>query len=284
MTVEKVSPAHPDKIADRIAGALVDECYRRQDNPKCAFEVLVGHNDCVIMGESSVELDDSIYSKIIDRIVGIYMNLHINVTDQNILLKNNQNGKIRCGDNGVFEAIPETYEYRDATDLAKALYDYNSYDGKLIYDEAQSKATICWSNTRDEEIRAIVLKTIRIAGERLKINPLGSWTGGIDVDTGATNRKLGSDQPLTQPNGLHGKDLSKSDVSVTIVANILANNYKQNISCDVSIGDENVTFVVEKDGESQIKIKRTYEEVVAMAKEYIDNLGGFEKFAEWGIV
>ena len=26
-----------------------------------------------------------------------------------------------------------------------------------------------------------------------KINPLGDWTGGINVDTGATNRKLGSD-------------------------------------------------------------------------------------------
>ena len=31
---EKVSPMHPDKIADRIAGALVDYCYKEQENPK----------------------------------------------------------------------------------------------------------------------------------------------------------------------------------------------------------------------------------------------------------
>ena len=39
---EKVSPSHPDKIADRIAGALVDYCYTKENNPKCAFEVSKG--------------------------------------------------------------------------------------------------------------------------------------------------------------------------------------------------------------------------------------------------
>ena len=43
---EKVSPMHPDKIADRIAGALVDYCYSQEENPKCAFEVLIGHKHC----------------------------------------------------------------------------------------------------------------------------------------------------------------------------------------------------------------------------------------------
>ena len=32
--VEKVNPAHPDKVADRIAGALVDLAYEKNDNPK----------------------------------------------------------------------------------------------------------------------------------------------------------------------------------------------------------------------------------------------------------
>ena len=40
---EKVNPAHPDKIADRIAGALVDLAYKNQDNPQVAVEVLIGH-------------------------------------------------------------------------------------------------------------------------------------------------------------------------------------------------------------------------------------------------
>ena len=47
-----------------------------------------------------------------------------------------------------------------------------------------------------------------------EINPLGDWTGGTDVDTGATNRKLGSDMAdSVTGGGLHGKDLSKADVS-----------------------------------------------------------------------
>ena len=31
---EKVNPAHPDKIADRIAGALVDLAYKAEENPR----------------------------------------------------------------------------------------------------------------------------------------------------------------------------------------------------------------------------------------------------------
>ena len=43
---EKVNPAHPDKIADRIAGALVDLAYTQEKNPKIAVEVLIGHGIC----------------------------------------------------------------------------------------------------------------------------------------------------------------------------------------------------------------------------------------------
>ena len=40
---EKVNPSHPDKIADRIAGAIVDLAYSKDENPKIAVEVLLGH-------------------------------------------------------------------------------------------------------------------------------------------------------------------------------------------------------------------------------------------------
>ena len=53
---EKVSPRHPDKIADRIAGALVDCCYTKEEKPRCAFEVLIGHGSCFITGETSVHI------------------------------------------------------------------------------------------------------------------------------------------------------------------------------------------------------------------------------------
>ena len=42
-----------------------------------------------------------------------------------------------------------------------------------------------------------------------------------------------------------------------------------NLSC--AIGDETI------DG-------RPYEEIVHIARNYIDIIGGFEKFAEWGLI
>ena len=38
---EKVNPSHPDKVADRIAGAIVDLAYTKNKNPKVAVEVLL---------------------------------------------------------------------------------------------------------------------------------------------------------------------------------------------------------------------------------------------------
>lgn len=49
---EKVNPSHPDKIADRIAGAIVDLAYKTKSNPHIAVEVLVGHGEVTIIAES----------------------------------------------------------------------------------------------------------------------------------------------------------------------------------------------------------------------------------------
>ena len=46
---EKVNPSHPDKVADRIAGALVDYCYQQQREPRVAVEVLIGHGETTII-------------------------------------------------------------------------------------------------------------------------------------------------------------------------------------------------------------------------------------------
>ena len=52
--IEKVNPAHPDKVADRIAGAIVDLAYQKQAEPKIAVEVLIGHGVCHVIIESSL--------------------------------------------------------------------------------------------------------------------------------------------------------------------------------------------------------------------------------------
>ena len=105
-----------------------------------------------------------------------------------------------------------------------------------------------------------------------EINPLGDWTGGTDVDSGATNRKLGSDmgQSVTG-GGLHGKDLSKADVSANIYAWLKAQKTQEEVKFSCAIGDEMI------DG-------KPYAEIVEIAREYINMVGGFEKFAEWGLI
>lgn len=103
------------------------------------------------------------------------------------------------------------------------------------------------------------------------INPLGEWIGGTDVDTGATNRKLGSDMAdSVTGGGLHGKDLSKADVSVNIYAFLKAQATNQVVELSCAIGDEYVD-------------NQPYEVIVEIARKFIHELGGFEKFAEWGL-
>lgn len=70
--------------------------------------------------------------------------------------------------------------------------------------------------------------------------------------------------------GLHGKDLSKADVSVNIYAFLKAQKEQRPIELSCAIGDESIDGI-------------PYEDIVRMAKEYIDSIGGFEKFAEWGL-
>ena len=67
---EKVNPAHPDKVADRIAGAMVDLAYEKEADPKIAVEVLIGHGVCHIIAETSVHIADDEADSIVKRISG----------------------------------------------------------------------------------------------------------------------------------------------------------------------------------------------------------------------
>ena len=68
--IEKVNPSHPDKLADRIAGAIVDLAYKKDTNPKIAVEILLGHGNCHIIIESNVEFNDDEINPIVERIAG----------------------------------------------------------------------------------------------------------------------------------------------------------------------------------------------------------------------
>lgn len=258
---EKVNPCHPDKLADRIAGAIVDLAYKDEENPKVAVEVLLGHGKCHIIVESSVLFDVDEVRAIVKRIANIDK-VEFDWFNQDEHLSKNQQGKIRCGDNGIFKGIPTSPDQRFLTKVAQDIYKYHPFDGKYIVDN--SRLIICQSNAKKEEIQC--------AFKNAEINPIGDWTGGPDVDSGATNRKLGSDMgDAISGGGLHGKDLSKADVSVNIYAFLKAQITQRPVFLSCAIGDETV------DG-------RPYEEIVDIARTYIKSVGGFEKFAEWGLI
>lgn len=273
---EKVNPSHPDKVADRIAGALVDYAYFLRDCPKIAVEVLIGHGTCTVIAETSVSIPESVVLETVLRLAGMQKVYYIEVP-QDIHLSANQKDNVRCGDNGIFKGMPITREQKYLTMLANELWSRCKSDGKYIVSLDDEKTIICQSNLLavNRRIAKELAQTLDVV-----INPLGDWTGGTDVDSGATNRKLGSDMgDGVTGGGLHGKDLSKADVSVNIVCHLLAQENNEPVTAFCAIGDEAVTFNV-----GSRKITKPYAEVVAEAKKYIDEIGGFERFAEWGLL
>lgn len=277
--IEKVNPSHPDKIADRIAGAIVDLAYKKTKNPKIAVEVLIGHGACHTIIETNADIWPFQVDEIIERIAGVGIECDTKIVPQDKHLAENQSKEIRCGDNGIFKGVPTSQEEKTLSAYARMLYEKFSTDGKFIYDEKTDKLIICQSNATELQI---LKETTAGLGHvpQLIINPLGEWTGGTNVDTGATNRKLGSDMGrAVTGGGLHGKDLSKADVAVNIACHLMAQNEGLEIEALCAIGDDAVEFRRE-DGE---KAMMPYDEVVGMATDYIEELGGFEKLAEWGL-
>ena len=258
--IEKVNPSHPDKVADRIAGAIVDLAYKKSDNPKIAVEILLGHGNCHIIIETSEKFLKKEIESIVNRIGG-NLKLDLQVVKQDIHLSDNQVGNIRCGDNGIFKGVPLSKEEKELSKIARDIYKKYPYDGKYILDK--DKLVICQSHAKIKDLRKLFKNAI--------INPLGEWDGGTDVDSGATNRKLGSDMARSVTGGgLHGKDLSKADVAINIYAFLKAQKENKTIELSCAIGDEKV------DG-------KEYKEIVEIARKYINELGGFEHLAEWGL-
>ena len=299
---EKVNPSHPDKVADRIAGAIVDLCYTKsrnrwsndgkldlstaegrqrwaQANPKVACEVLIGHGECNIQVETSEQISAEDIGAIVSRIAGEGIETRALIVPQDIHLAANQQHGVRCGDNGIFRGVPPTHEQKLLTAIAASIYDRHPFDGKYIIQgkgrlaAPEFDVTICQSHLSREQEPELREHLKNAYGIHLPIiNPLGEWTGGPNTDSGATNRKLGSDMgDGVTGGGLHGKDLSKADVSVNIWCYLESIRTGHEVTASCSIGDETVNGI-------------PYKDIVEQARLYIHTLGGFEKFAEWGLV
>lgn len=262
--IEKVNPSHPDKIADRIAGAIVDIAYQVQPDPKVAVEVLIGHNVCHVIAETSAPLLMPEAVKAIHnavwRIAGP-IQIDLTIVPQDAHLADNQSAGFRCGDNGIFKGMPLTDEQKELAAIARDIYEAFPTDGKYIL--SGDRLIICQSNAAKADLQRLY--------PTAEINPLGDWTGGTDVDTGATNRKLGSDMAdAVTGGGLHGKDLSKADVSVNIYAFLKAQETGKPVEMCCAIGDKEIDGI-------------PFEDIVERARGFVQSIGGFEKLAEWGL-
>ena len=323
---EKVSPSHPDKLADRLSGAVVDLVYERaggltKANPRVACEVMAGHGRVDVQIETSLgrmDLRAEDIDPLIRRLFGERVEGNVLIAPQDAHLSDNQTRGLRCGDNGIFRGCPPTEEQRVLTAIAATMWERFKSDGKYIIDATDveriehegiithekwatykmgslNNLTICQSNATAEEIEEVIEawdeQNDHILSSQGRLwrwpymihNPLGPWTGGIDVDCGCTNRKLGSDMgDGVTGGGLMGKDLSKADVSVNIVCFLKAVASGQVVTAMCSIGDESVTFQY-ADGRRETE---TFADVVEMARLYIltDCGGSFERFAEWGLL
>ena len=285
---EKVNPSHPDKLADRIAGALVDMAYAENENAKIAVEVLIGHGHVYIINETDSYLEQDDILKVCKRITGENVMLHYDRYSQDEHLRDNQAGEIRCGDNGIFKGVPVNWEEKHLCLLAEYLYSEYPYDGKYLLDEENGRLTICQSNIDSEVLinSRMMSQLYELAHHpAVSINPIGDWTGGMWVDSGATNRKLGSDLGrAVTGGGIHGKDLSKADVTLNIWAHYMAQKWNSEVTLMCSIGDEYVQCY--RDGEPWDSARYEFyvNEVRKMMKEDPLIQGSFEKLAEWGLV
>ena len=271
MAFEVVNKFHPDKIADRIAGAIVDLTVAKNNKAKIAVEVLVGHGECKIIIETDTLLNSDDIINTAHRIAG-KVEVNCLVVPQDEELAHNQADQIRCGDNGIFRGVPLTNEQKELIKIRNLIEDHFKSDGKYILDQKSKTLIVCQSNAQDKTLRGM----LRPFGYGLIINPLGYWTGGTNVDTGATNRKLGSDMADSLTGGgLHGKDLSKADVAVNIYCFQKAQKEKHIVQAFCAIGDTEVSV----DGQLI-----PYKEIVDYAADYIKSIGGFEKLAEHGLL
>lgn len=265
-TAEFVSLGHPDKTADYISSYILDRMMEQDNYVRYAVEVMIKGNTVVLGGEicGNVSLDnvaeyvrealcDIGYTK---RYSTIWGNDAINTDKLEVLnligcqspeiLQGVENGG--WGDQGVFAGyacrgknnIPE--ELYLARKLNRALYDkaLNSDNlgldikTQITLDEKQNiqTAVIAVPMKKKEDLSLWIQEVLQAKPQNLIINGTGLYTCHSSIaDCGVTGRKLACDfYSLACPAGggsPWGKDASKADVSLNILARRLAVKYLQ---------------------------------------------------------
>ena len=153
---EKVNAGHPDKMADRLAGAVVDLVYERaggadESEPPRSLRGdggarQGGRTDRDEPWPTGLAADD--LDPLIHRLFGERVEGNVLIAPQDPHLSDNQTHGLRCGDNGIFKGCPPTEEQRVLTAIAATIYGSIPYDGKYIIEQrdGQWDLTVCQSH------------------------------------------------------------------------------------------------------------------------------------------
>ena len=182
---ESVSEGHPDKVADQISDAILDQFLAYDEKARCAIESFVTTGQVVIMGEvrSEVYIDlQTIARNTIKRIgytkaeyqfdgdsCGILSAIHEQSADINRGVDNGNEDEQGAGDQGMMfgYATSETESYMPVSlDLAhlimRTLADIRKEGKEMTYlrPDAKSQVTVQYSDTGiPERIDTIVVST-----------------------------------------------------------------------------------------------------------------------------
>lgn len=258
-TAEFVSPAHPDKICDRISDAILDAHLAEDPFARVAVDVAGGHGTIFITGEVTSSAQKVDVQKIAHRIAGKDYEVIERIVKQSPeIARGVDDGG--AGDQGIMvgyacaendEHLPT--EYVLARDLCKFLYQAHPFDGKTqitielrynprggFVDGRIKHIVVSWQKVSTDDLRAALTtwldqlpQNITLdANVGISINPAGDWDlGGFDADSGLTGRKIVVDNygPRVSVGGgaFSGKDGTKVDRSAAYYARKIAEELLQ---------------------------------------------------------
>lgn len=272
-TAEYVSLGHPDKIADFISCAILDECLKQDKSVRFAVEVMVKNNNIILGGEVTGNVVFNHLRATIKkalRQIGydekyhqIWQDNAININALKITnLISAQSPEIGqgidangWGDQGVFVGYAEktegliNQELYLAKKLNNALYAKAKSSTNLGLD-IKTQITLDENNKiqtaivaipmlKEENLDNFIIETLGQTPKNLIINGTGSYTSHSSIaDCGITGRKLACDFYSTACAVGGGspwtKDPSKADLTLNLFARSLAIKYlKNNDKCFV---------------------------------------------------
>jgi S-adenosylmethionine synthetase len=171
-TSESVSEGHPDKVADQISDAILDELLKQDPNSKCACETFVTTGLCIVGGEVKTEayVDvQTIAREVIRRIgytkpeysfdadsCGVLTSIHEQSPDINRGVDKENEEEQGAGDQGMmfgfatnqtenYMPLPVDISHR----ILKELADIRRVEGEMPYLRPDSKAQVTFKYDDD---------------------------------------------------------------------------------------------------------------------------------------